>query len=189
MNLRKIASHSPASQEPFELYHLLVSLQSIKPRVILEIGCDGGGSLVTWHEAFPDALLIGVEVNPDSDALRHNLNRIRLAGGKIKMIYADSHNQTTVEHIKKTLNREAESEIDFLFIDGDHTYKGVKRDFELYSQLVRPGGAIALHDTNARGIDGVEVDVFLNELDISASYKFIEIRDSKKSPGTRVLFT
>jgi len=36
--------------------------------------------------------------------------------------------------------------LDFLFIDGDHTYEGVKRDFEMYSPLVRNGGIIAFHD-------------------------------------------
>jgi hypothetical protein len=33
-----------------------------------------------------------------------------------------------------------------LFIDGDHTYEGVRRDFEMYSPLVRKGGIIAFHD-------------------------------------------
>ena len=37
--------------------------------------------------------------------------------------------------------------IDFLFIDGDHTYEGVKRDFEMCSLLVRKGGIIAFLDT------------------------------------------
>jgi len=37
-------------------------------------------------------------------------------------------------------------ELDFLFIDGDHTYEGVRRDFEMYSPLVRGGGAVAFHD-------------------------------------------
>ena len=29
-----------------------------------------------------------------------------------------------------------------LFIDGDHSYIGAKRDYEIYSRLVRPGGII-----------------------------------------------
>jgi hypothetical protein len=40
--------------------------------------------------------------------------------------------------------------IDVLFIDGDHSYKGVKKDFELYSQILSPNGIIILHDTDAR---------------------------------------
>jgi hypothetical protein len=31
--------------------------------------------------------------------------------------------------------------VDFLFIDGDHTYEGVKKDFEMYSPLVRREGS------------------------------------------------
>jgi hypothetical protein len=33
-----------------------------------------------------------------------------------------------------------------LFIDADHRYDGVRRDYELYSPLVRDGGLIAFHD-------------------------------------------
>jgi predicted O-methyltransferase YrrM len=49
--------------------------------------------------------------------------------------------------------------IDLLFIDGDHSYAGVRWDFEAYGSLVRPGGLIALHDVcldpnnSARGFD------------------------------------
>ncbi len=35
---------------------------------------------------------------------------------------------------------------DFLFIDGNHTFEGVKADFEMYSGLVRPGGLIVFDD-------------------------------------------
>jgi hypothetical protein len=37
-------------------------------------------------------------------------------------------------------------QIDFLFVDGDHTYQGVSQDFKLYNQFVQPGGIIAFHD-------------------------------------------
>lgn len=36
--------------------------------------------------------------------------------------------------------------IDFLFIDGDHSIKGCKLDFDLYANKIKPGGFIALHD-------------------------------------------
>ncbi len=38
--------------------------------------------------------------------------------------------------------------IDVLFIDGDHSYEGVKQDFELYSNILNPKGIIILHDTD-----------------------------------------
>jgi len=39
--------------------------------------------------------------------------------------------------------------IDFLFIDGDHSYEGVKLDFDLYSTLLTENGIIMLHDTDS----------------------------------------
>ncbi len=38
--------------------------------------------------------------------------------------------------------------IDLLFIDGDHSYEGVKKDFELYSNLLNDKGIIIIHDTD-----------------------------------------
>jgi len=38
--------------------------------------------------------------------------------------------------------------IDVLFIDGDHSYEGVKLDFDLYSKILSDNGVIVLHDTD-----------------------------------------
>ncbi len=38
--------------------------------------------------------------------------------------------------------------IDFLWIDGDHSYEGVKKDFDLYSQILSEKGVIVIHDTD-----------------------------------------
>lgn len=38
--------------------------------------------------------------------------------------------------------------IDVLFIDGDHSYNGVKTDFELYSKIISDNGIIIIHDTD-----------------------------------------
>lgn len=39
--------------------------------------------------------------------------------------------------------------IDLLFIDGDHSYDGVKKDFELYSTILSDNGIIIIHDTDS----------------------------------------
>jgi predicted O-methyltransferase YrrM len=41
--------------------------------------------------------------------------------------------------------------LDLLFLDGDHSADGVRRDFDMYAPLVRPGGIIALHDIDGDG--------------------------------------
>lgn len=38
--------------------------------------------------------------------------------------------------------------IDYLHIDADHSYKGVKLDFDLYSKILSPNGIISIHDTD-----------------------------------------
>ncbi len=37
-------------------------------------------------------------------------------------------------------------QVDLLFIDGDHSYEGCRRDVDQYTPLVRPGGYFILHD-------------------------------------------
>jgi hypothetical protein len=46
--------------------------------------------------------------------------------------------------------------IDYLHIDGDHSYEGVKKDFELYSSIVSENGIITIHD-----IDQTYHDTFI----------------------------
>jgi len=59
-------------------------------------------------------------------------------------LHGDSHNPQTLEMAKSVLGND--EYYDMLFIDGDHSFGGVKQDFEEYSQLVKPGGIIMLHD-------------------------------------------
>lgn len=36
---------------------------------------------------------------------------------------------------------------DFIFVDGDHTYEGMKRDWDIVLRRLLPGGILCLHDT------------------------------------------
>jgi predicted O-methyltransferase YrrM len=42
--------------------------------------------------------------------------------------------------------------LDFCYIDGDHSYNGVKKDIELYYSKVKKGGVLCGHDFNIYGI-------------------------------------
>lgn len=127
-----IKRHKP-SQNVKELTTLLEEVEAIDPLVILEIGCDQGNSLKVWSEAFDPAMIIGINDLPIKG----------LEIPELLLIEADSHNHSVLNQIKKRL---VDDEIDFLFIDGDHSYGGVKQDWKMYSPLVREGGIIALHD-------------------------------------------
>ncbi len=49
---------------------------------------------------------------------------------------------------------EKTSNIDLLFIDGDHSYEGVKKDWDVYSPFLRSGSIIVMHDSG--WADGVK---------------------------------
>ena len=43
--------------------------------------------------------------------------------------------------------------IDVLWIDADHSLEGVKKDFDLYSQIISENGIIMVHDTDKNYVD------------------------------------
>ena len=46
----------------------------------------------------------------------------------------------------------ADKSVDFVFVDADHSYEGVKRDIEAWLPKIRQGGVIAGHDYGWAGI-------------------------------------
>lgn len=173
IDLKALAYQSPASQDSWEVWQMLKEVAVIKPKVIVEIGCDCGGFLYTLTKAFPEADIVGIEIKQ-----RAELHEFR-------MIYGDSQDPATVSRLVSHLRPR---KIDFLFIDGDHHYNAVRTEYQLYAPLVRPGGIIGFHDTNNRGIDGVEVDRFMAELDDLISVKTADFRTDRFSPGTRIIW-
>jgi cephalosporin hydroxylase len=126
-----------------EIKNLLLILDKVKPKVILEIGTAKGGTLFLFSNiAHEEAILISVDLYQTIEK-RILFRYIKKGKQKIYLIQGDSHSIETLRKIEEILKGR---KVDFLFIDGDHSYEGVKRDFEMYSPLVRKGGIIAFHD-------------------------------------------
>lgn len=71
-----------------------------------------------------------------------------------KIIMVRAWSSEAIHIIKKQTDK-----IDFLFIDGDHNYDGVKADWDLYSPLLASGAMVAFHDTGwAEGVRKVIAD-------------------------------
>lgn len=66
-----------------------------------------------------------------------------LSKKKIALFQGSSYEEQTLNKVKHHLRG---NRIDILFIDGDHTFNGVSKDFEMYFPLVKEGGIIAFHD-------------------------------------------
>lgn len=94
----------------------------------------------------------------------------------------DSQCDETVDQVRRVL---AGQPIDFLFIDGDHRYESVRRDFELYTPLVGRGGVVALHDVSPRTTPDTEgTAAFWAEL--MRNHPTEEMVDPDGAPGYRI---
>jgi cephalosporin hydroxylase len=149
--LAKRATEFGALQEPAELSQLLRLLEQHELRTVIEIGTYSGGTLYCWCRlAEPDALIVSIDLPGGvfgGGCTPERVEEMKLwfpqERQQLHLLPKDSHERSTLEEVESLLG---ETKVDFLFIDGDHTYEGVKQDFELYSPLVKTGGLIAFHD-------------------------------------------
>jgi predicted O-methyltransferase YrrM len=133
-----------------EIRSLLELLEERQPKVVVQIGtCTGGTLYLLARAAAPDALLVSVDLyhgqfgggySPWRSALYRSFAR---PGQRVELVLGDSQTEETRARIQQVVGGRP---IDFLFIDGDHRYEGVAKDFELYAPLVAPDGVIAFHD-------------------------------------------
>jgi predicted O-methyltransferase YrrM len=139
--LQMAQSEFGITQVPSEIEALIARLRALQPRTIVEIGTHkGGNSFLFCHAVTTATRVVGVDLCvQNADKLVH----FTRPGQRYFPLHGDSQ---TAQMKQRVLTRLAGAPVDFLFIDGDHSYAGVKADFELYAPLVRPGGIIALHD-------------------------------------------
>ncbi len=106
---------------------------------------------------------------------RHGRSAIHIAGGIIesqikgKVIAVDADPHRASEYFKKhgvesvvtfvvedsveAAKRYDDSSFRMVFIDCDHTYEGVKADFEAWESKVGEGGELAFHDSDVDSIN------------------------------------
>ena len=156
--LVEISMDCPAirsQQIPSEFLELAKLVQDQQCTHLMEIGTYRGGTFFVWsHLAKPGATVISLDfhftVRGKVFATFQGpvLRRFGRNGRSIKLLRRDSHKPETLIEVKNVLK---DSKLDFLFIDGDHSYEGVREDFRMYSPLVRSGGLIAFHDIAESG--------------------------------------
>jgi predicted O-methyltransferase YrrM len=101
-----------------------VALRFGKSALFVNIGVGLGGSVWCLRAGAHTAQIIGIDIDPDSDA------------SGCEFWHADS---------RRCADRVTEP-IHLLFIDGNHEYHGVKADILAWVPKVAPGGLIAFHD-------------------------------------------
>jgi len=142
----------PPAQHPAEwlmflkLCSMWLKQHKIKRPVIVELGILHGRQRPFYERLF-GAEYIGIDITDKR--------------GKPDIL-GDTHNRKTLNKLKKRLKGR---KIDILYIDADHTYEGVKKDFEIYSPLC--DGIIGLNDVETgryKGKSSHQVWKFWDEL-------------------------
>lgn len=136
-----------------EIEALLALIRAEHPRRVLEIGTANGGTLylLAWASS-ADAELLSLDIQRYDRLRRRLFKSFGRKRKRVVVMHADSHLDTTREAVTQFFDS---LPIDLLFIDGDHSEAGVRRDYELYAPLVRRGGLIAFHDIVAGVADRV----------------------------------
>lgn len=126
-------------QQRWEFRRLLKFYERLNPKTVLEIGSADGGSLYQFMKhTLPGGLFITVDSSGYTEQWQEWAGRFHHA---LRAVVGDSIVPSTILKVKSMV-----SSVDFLMIDAGHNYKHVRRDFLNYGPLVKPGGAIALHD-------------------------------------------
>jgi predicted O-methyltransferase YrrM len=127
-----------------EITAFISLVRAQQPRRVLEIGTHIGGTLylLAWASE-ADARILSVDVQSYERRRRRLYRSFARSHQVVDVLEADSHLTSTRETVAQFFDAEP---LDVLFIDGDHSYEGVRRDYELYAPLLRPGGIVAFHD-------------------------------------------
>lgn len=193
-----IAENELNSQNLQEFEELLKEFVKIKPKKFIEIGSLYGWTLQHFiHYAEEESTALSIDlpvryfVGPHDwrvEKQENNYKNVWPLWAKAKrcrlhLIPSSSHKQETLVSTKAIFNNEL---IDFLFIDGDHSYQGVKMDYDMYSPLVRSGGIIAFHDVGKNEEGGCFQ--FWNEIKTSkTSFKEISYEPNQEK-GIGILY-
>lgn len=111
----------------------------------VEIGTDKGINAKNILENLPIKKLFLID--PYEGYYYKNSERkaeIRLRKWKDNVIFIKKKSSDAIKEIPNNL--------DFVYVDGDHSYKIVKEDLENYYKKIKKGGILSGHDINQKGV-------------------------------------
>jgi len=141
-----------ASQREDELAQALELVASLDPKVIVEIGCDLGGTLFAWRWTGAD--VYGITLPEQDNTYQQGGQDGPLATHGATVHEGDSHDKKARAWLRSELRGRP---VDVLVLDGDHSTEGLQTDLAMYRPLVRDGGLILVHDIASYGDPRAEV--------------------------------
>ena len=155
------------AQVPSELNSLGEILAELQPQRALEIGTANGGTLLLLTRlASRTATLASIDLTAAEGGYSAErqwfYERFARRKQHLHLLRGNSHSFWMRRRLGEVFDGRP---LDYVFIDGDHRYEGVKKDFETYGSMVRKGGVVAFsgiaeHPPEA----GCQVAQFWNEI-------------------------
>jgi predicted O-methyltransferase YrrM len=118
-----------------------------------ELGVHEGVTHMYLLDRNPSLTMIGVDLYQGKQAKYWDVVSPKLMSAGVRSRF---YKENTVAAAKNV----TDDEIDFVFIDADHTYKGVKADILAWMPKVRKGGYVTGHDCDNKNIKKALVEIF-----------------------------
>jgi len=74
----------------------------------------------------------------------------------------------------KSASKKINSEIDFLFIDGSHTFESARNDYESWKNKIRTGGILSIHDIYDSELEGGQAPREIYEKAMTEGFKLVK---------------
>lgn len=135
-------------QQSEGLLNLIMYLSPTVDKTMIEIGSFVGESTVLFAQTFKSVIAIDpfLEGYDDADPTSYLFEFKNVYQTYLERTGDHKNIQTIVSTSDDAISQLRGSKYDFIYIDGLHTYEGVKRDIENYLPLVKSGGHIGGHD-------------------------------------------
>ena len=113
-------------------------------KLSLDIGIASGGQTKFLRDYFPSEKTIIVDIGQHPHFMHWARIKPQINSDLILEIIQDLHTPEVARSCAPFA-----SQVDFAYVDGDHSYRGLRKDIFLVRKLLRPGGHMVLHDTLA----------------------------------------
>lgn len=138
---------------PAPYLHFLAKENKIDVRTIVEIGVWKGENAFMLRHLFPEAHLYLIDPwKPSGDYFLYGRPPSYVVGKYehsyevVKGIFKGDKKTTILRMTSEEGAKKVPDQIDLAYIDGDHSYDGVKQDIEIWRNKVRKGGLLCGHD-------------------------------------------
>jgi hypothetical protein len=142
----KMLKHYAEPQHPEELNWMLKKITELNVTRLLEVGSSFGGTLKSMASVLPKgSQIVSVDLPIDETpkflnpmpSLKRVCKELSMLGGNVELLIGNSHSPLVIEATRRF------APFDFGFIDGDHSYDGIKADWENYGPMCK---VVGFHD-------------------------------------------